>query len=368
MTPAGFVVAAVLAGSPNLVEPPPFSGAAFFLEEDAFDIARQSDQNYTGGGALQLSGSAFKWATIPLEGIDRFTGLQGRLDALDQEDGRTYRGYSLALGLTVFTPKELRAFDPIPEDRPYSALDFLTASRTSAFERLGWAITTELTVAVLGLDQGHQLQKLIHDRIRAAHGCQDEDPDCVPHDPKGWANQISSGGEPTLRYGLLLEHRMVDARAADWARFDFKGVGRLDLGYYTGASVGFAFRAGLFHTPFWAYSTAPINGTNQAVPSVASPPEALGSSGQPELYLFGALRGRAVAYNVLLRGQFRESVVRLNDTEELPLLYEFEVGATASWKGWGITYMPFAGRSPEFKAGLPLRHHIWTSIYVWHRA
>jgi len=369
VTPAALLALAALAGEPNLIEPPPFSGAAFFLEEDAFNIAHPSDQNYTGGGALQFSGLWFKWATIPLEGIDRFTGLQARLDAMDQEDGRTYRGYSLGLGITVFTPRELRDFDPIQVDRPYAALDFLTATRTSAFERLGWSITTELTVGVLGLDQGHQLQKYIHDIARAAKGCQDEVPECTPHDPKGWANQISFGGEPTLRYGLLLERRMVDARAADWARFDLKGTARLDLGYYTGGALGFAFRAGLFHTPFWAYNTAPINGTNQMVPSVASPSEATSvSGGGPELYLFGALRGRAVAYNALLRGQFRPSEVHLNDTEELPLLYEFEVGATLSWKGFGITYMPFAGRSPEFNAGSPLRHQIWTSIYVWYRA
>jgi hypothetical protein len=191
-------------------------------------------------------------------------------------------------------------------------------------------ISPELTVGVLGFDPGHQFQAEIHRVIRASKGCQDEEPECVPHDPKGWANQISFGGEPTLRYGLLLERRMVDARAADWARFDLKGVGRLDVGYYTGAALGFAFRAGAFHTPFWAYNTAPINGTNQGVPSVASPPESASSAGGFELYLFGALRGRAVAYNALLRGQFRHSVVRLNDAEELPLLYEFEAGATAS--------------------------------------
>jgi len=104
------------------------------------------------------------------------------------------------------------------------------------------------------------------------------------------------------------------------------------------------------------------------VPSVASPPEETSTSGGPELYLFGAIRGRAVAYNALLRGQFRDSAVRLNDTEELPLLYEFEAGATASWKGIGITYMPLAGRSPEFRAGLPLRYQIWTSFYFWYRA
>jgi outer membrane protein LpxR len=367
VTPPAVVALAMLAASPNLIEPPPMSGAAFFLEEDALNIARQSDQNYTGGGAIQVSGLALQWATVPLQGIDLLTGLQKALDALDQQEGRTYRGYSLALGLTVFTPKDLTAFDPIPVDRPYASLDFLTAARTSAFDRLGWAITTELTVAVLGMDQGHQLQKLIHEEIRAAHRCADEDPDCVPHDPKGWRNQISFGGEPTARYGLLLEHRAVDARAASWARFDLKGVGRLDLGYYTGASFGFAFRAGLFRTPFWAYSTAPINGTNQAVPSVAAPQEATSSAG-PELYLFGALRARAVVYNALLRGQFRDSAVRFSDVEELPLLYEFEAGLTASWKSIGITYMPLAGRSPEFKAGLPIRYQTWTSVYLWYRA
>src|SRR5205814_10223313 len=141
---------------------------------------------YTGGGALQLSGSAFKWASVPLEGIDHLTGLDKALLAFEQEDGRTYRGYSLTLGLTVFTPKDLRSFDPIPEDRPYASLDFLTASRTSAFEQLGLAVTSELTVGALGLDQGHQLQAAIHVLIRKQKGCQDSEPDCVPHDPKGW--------------------------------------------------------------------------------------------------------------------------------------------------------------------------------------
>src|SRR5262245_45938995 len=136
-----------MAASPTLIEPPPFSGAAFFLEEDSFNIVHRSDQNYTGGGALQLSGSAFQWATIPLEAIDHVTGLRNKLLDLDREDGRTYRGYALSLGLTVFTPRELRSYDPIPEDRPYASLDFLTATRTSAFDRLGLAITSELTVA-----------------------------------------------------------------------------------------------------------------------------------------------------------------------------------------------------------------------------
>jgi hypothetical protein len=57
----------------------------------------------------------------------------------------------------------------------------------------------------------------------------------------------------------------------------------------------------------------------------------------------------------------------MNDTEALPLLYEFEAGLTASFKGAGVTWMPFAGRSPEYSAGFPIRHQIWSSIYLWYR-
>jgi hypothetical protein len=118
-------------------------------------------------------------------------------------------------------------------------------------------------------------------------------------------------------------------------------------------------------SPFWSYNTAPLNGQNQMVPAVAATPEQLGSL---EVYLFGGLRGRAVGYNALLQGQLRPSVVAMSDSQVFRLLYELEVGATASFRGWGVTYMPFAGRSPELTAGLPLRHQIWTSIYLWYRA
>lgn len=365
MSPAAILALVVAAASPAPVEPPPFSGAAFFLEEDAFNLVHVTDQNYTGGGALQVSGSVVKWAALPLDGIDLLTGLGKRLAELDQEDGRAYRGYSLALGLTVFTPKELRDYEPIRADRPYASLEFLTVSRASAYERLGLAISTELTVGVLGLDEGHQLQAFIHRIVRAQKGCQDEEPDCYPHDPKGWPNQVSAHGEPTLRYALGLERLLVDARASDWARFDLKGVGRLELGYYTGAAAGIAFRAGMVRSPFWSYNTAPLNGQNQLVPVLATTEEQ--SARFPELYLFGGLRGRAVGYNALLQGQLRSSPVQLRDTEVLHLLYEFEVGLTASWLGWGVTWMPFAGRSPEYNSGVPLRHQIWTSFYLWYR-
>jgi len=85
------------------------------------------------------------------------------------------------------------------------------------------------------------------------------------------------------------------------------------------------------------------------------------------VYLFGGLRGRAVGYNALLQGQLRPSPVQLSDSQVFRLLYEFEAGLTVSWLGGGITWMPFAGRSPEFVAGLPIRHQLWTSFYFWYR-
>ncbi|HEY8209324.1 MAG TPA: hypothetical protein VIG99_17670, partial [Myxococcaceae bacterium] len=81
MSPAGLLLLAAMAAPQTLIEPAPFSGAAFFLEEDAFNAVHVTDQNYTGGGALQVSGSAFKWATLPLEGIDHITGLAKALES-----------------------------------------------------------------------------------------------------------------------------------------------------------------------------------------------------------------------------------------------------------------------------------------------
>jgi hypothetical protein len=367
LLPAGVRAQGGAPGSEGeILEPPPFSGAAFYLEEDAFNRGfRITDQNYTGGGAFQFAGSFIPRAhlTAPLDVLDWVFGIRALQDALTRQ-GTTLKGYGLALGVTVFTPKDLRTSDPIPLDRPYAALDFLTVTRTSVSERLDLALSTEFTVGALGLETGHWFQSTIHRIIRNIHNCPDEVA-CSPPDPKGWGHQVSNGGEPTARYGVLAEKLLSQWRSERLHfGYDLKATGKAEIGYSTAANAGGAIRVGFINSPFWLYNTAPLSSVNQIAVTqrikASSPPH-------PELYAWAGLRGRLVGYNALLQGQFRHSDVMLSEGEIERFMYEYEAGITAGLYGFNFTWVVIAGRSPEFDTGTP-RHHLWSSFYLSWRA
>lgn len=345
------------------LEPAPFNGFSFYLEEDAFNVIYKTDRNYTGGGAFRFSGA---WVdrlhlTAPLDALDFFFGIDRLRDRLLEQGGRIQKGYAFLFGITAFTPRDIRSPEPIFDDRPYSALDFLTVNRTFASERRGLALTTELTLGALGLDHGHWVQATIHRLIREGRGCVEDT--CSPPDPKGWPHQISNGGEPTARYAVTLE-KLLSRVGTAGPGYDFKLTGKAELGYYTAASVGGALRFGLINSPFWSYNTAPLSSYTHAPTTQAS--ESLRGEPirwRPELYVWGGARARFVAYNALLQGQFRHSTVTFDGTRLERFVYEYEAGLTVSLAGFSIIWSAFIGRSPEFDSATA-RPHLWSAFTV----
>jgi len=130
------------------------------------------------------------------------------------------------------------------------------------------------------------------------------------------------------------------------------------LGYYTNAAVGLVGRIGWLRSEFWTFSSNPMTAANQAVGGSESRKKA-----RPvELYAFGAVRARAVAYNALLQGQLRHSDVTLHDTAVEHLLREWEAGVVLAF--WKINLVgSIARRSAEYSAG-EHRSHTWGGIYV----
>lgn len=361
------------------VEPRRWSGAAFFLEEDAFNVSQKSDRNYTGGGAFQLSGRWVREArlTRPLDALDHLFGVDAlarRLFGLPAPGGAiplgnvgpVVKGYTFTFGLTAFTPRNLRVSTPIPDDRPYASLDYVSVSRSYASDRAGLAMSSDATLGVLGRHDGHWIQKTIHASMRGAKGCSSDDPACGPPDPKGWDNQISEGGELTARYSVWLEKRL--SSLALWGRalsYDLKLTGKGELGYYTAASFGGAVRFGHIESPFWSYDTAPMQGANQALVA-AERRRDLGALGF-ELYAWAGLRGRFTAYNALLQGQLRKSAVAFSGDELERFQYDYEAGLTAAFRNVSVAWAAFMGRSPEISVG-QVRHHVWSSFYLAWRA
>src|SRR5260370_11810864 len=196
-------------GPEHLYREPHYTGTVVYIDNDSF-MSPSTDQDYTMGVQFTVSGSWVKdhHFNAPLAVLDHLTGfsrLHGRaFEKTDQESEPSlrkgvYESNSLQIGITAFTPRKggahecgfngcvLAMTEPIYNDRPYASLVFATVQRTTAVGRS--AFTSELTLGVLGLGIARVGQTFIHKNIS--------------HDvrPGGWDNQISDGGEPTLRYG-----------------------------------------------------------------------------------------------------------------------------------------------------------------------
>ncbi|HEU4365580.1 MAG TPA: lipid A-modifier LpxR family protein [Candidatus Krumholzibacteria bacterium] len=352
--------------APDAVPERPLSGFAILVEQDQFAGQRNEDRNYTMGVGFQFPGSwSNTWARGALQkpralfdalfGIDRKrtkNALEGR------SAGFSFENHSFLFGNTAFTPDSLNTTRPVYGDRPYSSLLFYTVSkaqvlRSGSGEDLDTVLRTEFTFGILGLRISEEVQTWIHGEIRKHNGKE------VPYDPLGWPNQVSDGGEPTARFGASYQRLTVNKRYAD---FSWKGEG--NLGYYTNVAAGALTRLGWIDTPFWMFDPAPLVAVNEARETADRMRR--GTRGW-EAYAFAGGRCRLVAYNAMLQGQFRESVHTLDPSQIERVLFEFETGIRAGYRGWSVTWVTGAGRSPEHR--LPeARSHYWGGIFVSYQA
>ncbi|HET6990044.1 MAG TPA: lipid A-modifier LpxR family protein, partial [Bacteroidia bacterium] len=235
---------------------------------------------------------------------------------------------------------------------PYSALVFGTSRLTSAINDADpdfwkkYAIASELTVGIIGTDAGKEFQTYIHRN----HWLGSTRPI-----PLGWKTQISNGGEPTLMYKVKYMKPLYEAH---WKKVPTNnmiqviGSAEGSAGYYTNAAIGLNIRAGYFKTAYWHDSPDFGSSANQ----VAVEPKWFRD--QCEGYFFASGRIRAVGYNALLQGQFKQSAHTFAPSQINNFIYEFETGFSVKLGGVTFIYEFIAGRTAEFNTDLS-RTHIW---------
>lgn len=307
-------------------------GLGLYFDQDLFVPGTNDDRDYTMGLGIEV---------FQDEGpLYLLRNLLRRLDPLvgfDRRCGRIYQSY--LLGSVTYTPDDIGDPRPIFDDRPYASLLYLANKKVIADDRR--ALGVELMVGALGLNASNTVQTALHGWYRDATG------ESEPVDPQGWDYQISDGGEPTLRLRLADTRRFAHGRGWDLAHgWD------LNLGFQTNASVGLSGRVGRLNSPFWSMPYDPINRGN-FVPS----PNA------DELYLWGATRLRGVAYDALLQGQFRDSVVTVDDDDVRRLVWEAGVGVTKGWAGFQLTFSVNAKAGDTRLPNAP-DEHFWGGLYI----
>ena len=311
------------------------SGIGIYIDQDMFVPFSNEDRDYTMGFAVE-----FFWAKEKgLYPLDSLVKTAGEWLGIEKSDKDIV--YSFMLGTLAYTPDDLSDSQPIFNDRPYSSLIYLSNKRVRTDGRN--ALAAEVLLGLMGSKLPGEFQTGFHSMYREVF---DLEPTDDPVEPKGWRNQISDGGELTLR--LRLTNSRLQEKLSIPKRLDVTTTMGLALGFQTNANLGFAIRAGKLRSPFWSLPYDPVNRGN-FVPSKA----------ENEWYLWTAFNARFVGYDALLQGQFRHSDVRFSYDEIEHIVYDGGVGLTL---GFDASQLTISANMKSADLKIEPRKQLWGGI------
>lgn len=269
------------------------------------------------------------------------TALHARMDSalgFHKPAGLQLRGHSFELGLYGFTPEDISQAQVIEDDRPYASLVYATSTHNSVDVESDTALSSSLSIGILGLDAVGELQNGLHEAVDGKQA-------------QGWDTQISDGGEPTFRYAVG-KHRLLQSEAEG---FEAKTSVHVSLGYITETSYSLSFRKGQLNSRWWEFDPElTLYGENSA----------LANSGASERYFWGGIALKARAYNSFLQGQFRESLHSYNFSGLRHVLLEAWAGYTVSFaQHYRFSYL-LRAHSSEIRDGAGDRNLVWGGVVL----
>jgi len=308
---------------------------AVSLDNDLF-APRQTDRDYTAGIAVKIFDDS-NVAQLPaldraLAAADKLAGGSAILTAKQNHTAVEFGFYGI-------TPEEIDNAHIIPNDRPYSSLIYLSASRAyqAANSLNGW--TSSLTVGALGLDVFKASQNTVHRLVGSKRA-------------EGWRHQISDGGELTARYSLAYH----DYTSLNSQRTKLKLSYFSSLGYLTETGVALSFRDGLI--------SSPSNRFNPELAHYGEHATDTGGGQSREHYFWAGVSLKARAYNAFLQGQFRQSRHTISHEDVRYLLAEAWLGYTfALSRHYTLSYVARV-QSSEIQGGKGDRLLSWGGLVL----
>jgi len=315
------------------------SAWAFYIDNDLLSPASE-DRDYTGGFSLTLSGAKAKEYPFSINPL---------LNTINQwfgwDNSHATRLHSIEIGANAFTPEDIIAEEPLPDDRPYASLVYLSNSQQQVTPEKRHSLMTTLSLGVLGLDIVDSFQNSLHDAFGS--------------DPaNGWNNQISQGGEPTFRYSVASQNLRLAKYKESGVGYEVHTAVKGSVGYLTNLSWGVSGRWGKIHTPWWTFNPQ----VNEYAEKSAPLARGKGFYNDKEFYLWAGANVHLRLYNALLQGQFRDSAVTYNQDELRPVVAEGWLGVTKELgNGYRFSYL-LRGQSEEIKRGPASRSSFWGGI------
>lgn len=312
-------------------------GLGLYMDQDMLVPLSNEDRDYTMGMAFEFFWSKDK-GIYPLDNL-----LKRSAKWLGVKEGESNVVYSFMLGTLAYTPDDLSDTQPILDDRPYSSLIYLSNKRVYTDKET--ALAAEIMVGIIGTGIARELQTSFHEWYRSLNDTLD------PVEPRGWDNQISDGGELTMR--LRLTNSRLHEKLSRQGDFDVSSTVGVSLGFQTNMSASLAARVGNIESPFWSLPYDPVNRGNF-----------LPSRAKDEWYFWSAVRVHVVAYDALLQGQFRDSNVEYSEDDIERLVYDGGVGFTWGFDKSQLT-ISVNKKSPDLK--FVDRNQIWGGVhYILH--
>lgn len=310
-----------------------------YFDNDGLAPGRR-DRDYTGGLSFTLGGT---WAT---DNALTLNPLLEKLDSWHRLDSDTIVLHGIEFGLTVFTPENIVTSIPLTDHRPYASLLYLGSGRQYIDANTGYSRISSLTFGILGLPLAQELQQDLHRLVDSEQ-------------PNGWDNQISDGGEPTLRYSVAWSNFLDANYSSNGIEYEIVTTHKLNLGYITDATWGLSTRIGRLETPWWSFSPQLAEYSEYSKPSVILPDHRA-----KELYLWAGFNFRARLYNVFLQGQFKDNPVTFNSDELNHLIGETWIGITGEFdEGWRASYF-IRAQTSEIKSGPSNHNTLWSGFIL----
>ncbi len=325
--------------------PPAPAGWRLSMDNDAI-APHNEDHDYTGGFSLTYTSAspATGPSRPPRISLDAVIGFIDRtLGSPSETPRRTF--YATEAGMSVFTPEDTQRRGAVYGDRPYASLLFLASSRQSLSANARQAITQTFTVGALGLALSADVQNALHRQFGIETA-------------KGWDEQISASGEPTLRYSLSRQTLLLRRKNAHGMDYDLSSTLKGNLGYLTDAGWGLSGRIGRIDSPWWSHN--PLleeyaeRGTAHATRGVS----------RRQFYLWGGLFLRARLYNALLQGQFQDSSVDYSPAQLTPLIATAWLGLDYVLAGNIRLGYAWHGQTSEIRHGRGNRFMHWGTLSI----
>ncbi|HRI32840.1 MAG TPA: DUF2219 family protein [Saprospiraceae bacterium] len=306
------------------------------------------DRNYTMGLGLYYSSSE-------LSSYSKLYWVNNKISFLIKNNVRQgstkYCAIMLANG--SFTPDSLPAKYVIKNDRPYSSITYLQLQSNLVNTTTHQKFTIAVSAGLLGTNLSEKAQTSIHKSMNRGDTMD-------PRTPKGWDNQISDKGEPSILVSFRKEKLLTTKHVLSGTnrKFggEFKCSWKINAGWYSSAVAELSYRLGLIDPQNWIYMSNALGASNGFAPTTK----------KGEVFLYGSLRSNIIAYNALMNGQFQKS----------PHTFSKEINPLVLDGEGGIVIIPIVSssiiletrikintRTPEFKAeGRKPRWHHWMGL------